>query len=146
MIRLATQDDAGAVITMLRHFTEMGLFPQTFNEDDARASYAKALTNPDWVVLISRNKDAMLVGFTSPWLLNYGYQTAQEMGWWVEPEARKSGTARDLVMAFEKWARDKGCNSIVMSCFDKSEGDRIASMYMRHGYRLLQCGFIKELK
>ena len=46
-------------------------------------------------------------------------------GWYVDPEARRSGVGRRLVEAAEDWAREAGCTEMASdSLIDNDEGHR----------------------
>lgn len=65
---------------------------------------------------------------------------ANEISWWVEPEARLKGAGDTLRVFYEVWAEQQGCKFVMMSCLDPSLGD----YYINKGYKLYVQDYIKE--
>lgn len=72
----------------------------------------------------------------------YGdHNVASELGWWVEPKYRLDGVGKDLLEAFEEWAKEQGCTSVTMVALD----DELDKFYRSKGYRLREWSYMKEL-
>jgi GNAT superfamily N-acetyltransferase len=70
---------------------------------------------------------------------------AQEMFWWVDPEARGTGAGRKLLETIEAWAKEQGAHSLTMVALDDVDGEKVAGMYKAAGYRPLERNFVKAL-
>lgn len=70
---------------------------------------------------------------------------AQEMFWWVDPEARGLGAGRKLLETIEAWAKEQGAQKLTMVALDDVDGERVAGMYKAAGYRPLERNFVKVL-
>lgn len=140
MIREATPNDHMEVYKYAHKFLENSPYKNIF-DPAFLYDYLDGLIkgNEDVVVLLSEGK-GMIVGMVSPF--NYGYELiATELGWWVEPEHRSSGVGKELILAFEQWAIDQGCQHIVMVSLDEDLG----KYYEKSGYRLVERAYMKEL-
>ena len=73
----------------------------------------------------------------------YGFaQVAVELGWWVEPEYRKSSVGKDLKEAFEYWATQIGCKGMIMTSFT----EQVDKYLSKDGYVPYERTYYKELK
>ena len=66
--------------------------------------------------------------------------------WMVSPEFRNSGTALDLLKAFEDEARARGCVRILTGSNQVSKPDAMRRLFRRLGYAPFSEAFSKELK
>ncbi len=64
---------------------------------------------------------------------------AQEVLWWIEPAHR--GHGRQMLEAFERWARERDAAFVGMVGRD----ERTGRFYQRAGYQPVERGFLKEL-
>jgi GNAT superfamily N-acetyltransferase len=72
-------------------------------------------------------------------------KVAQEMFWWVDPEARGLGAGRKLLETIEAWAKEQGAHKLTMVALDDVDGERVAAMYKTAGYRPLERNFVKVI-
>lgn len=75
------------------------------------------LGRPDTATFVAERTDGALIGFVEVGARNHaeGCDTSPVgfiEGWWVEPDARRSGTGRALLRAAEDWARGMGYREI----------------------------------
>lgn len=91
------------------------------------------------VSLLEEDK-GMLLGRATPFSFGH-HKMAMEIGWWVEPEYRKSGVGKSLIDAFEYWAKKVGCSLVVMGSLD----DVLGSYYEKNGYKSAERLYMKEL-
>ena len=86
------------------------------------------------------HEKGMIGGFLSPLFFDQKVILASEMFWWAESDGRL------LLDAFEEWAEAKGASGVVMAAeqyADRSENDRIDSIYARRGYAPNERNFIR---
>ena len=67
------------------------------------------------------------------------------MFWWADPESNYPGIGMKLKKKMEEEAKDRGALSIQMKAIDALNGDRMANLYIRNGYRPSEHSFIKRL-
>lgn len=73
-----------------------------------------------------------------------GEMTAAEHFWFVTPAHRKTGVGLELLNAFEKDAKEKGCTEIVMVHF-MHMGAGLQKLYEARGYKALEQIYKKNL-
>ena len=102
----------------------------TFSGTDFAASFAALLADPQACVLVAAGDEGP-VGY----LLGFRHLTFYANGpvGWVEEilvrgEHRRSGAGRDLMAAFEGWAREHGCALVALAT------RRAAPFYRALGY------------
>ena len=86
----------------------------------------------------------MLIGFVAPCFFSDVVQ-ASEITWYVDPEHRGSRMAIKMLGYFEEWAKDRGAVCANLGNLDVLNADRVARLYNRRGYRLIENTFVKEL-
>jgi aminoglycoside 6'-N-acetyltransferase I len=91
------------------------LFPAATEQD--RAEMRAFLARPDARVYVAERPDGSVAGFVEVATRPYadgcdtspvGYVEA----WWVDPDVRRQGYGRALLVAAEGWARTLGCREI----------------------------------
>lgn len=70
-----------------------------------------------------------------------GESTANEIMWYVEPEARKGGAGLKLLWEAEKEAKAKGAVYMGVT----SPTDDVSALYSRFGYKQLEVSFMRKL-
>lgn len=70
---------------------------------------------------------------------------ASETLWWVRPDHRKSGKAKEMVEVFETWAKYAGCTFITMSNQANEMMDRVGKFYVDSGYTKLEESYMKKV-
>lgn len=123
-IRRATAADADAILSLTTDFAT------SFQTDAAvwRAPFAEILSDPNAILLVAEVDRAIagyLLGFDHPTLHANG-RTA-----WVDELAvteshQRTGHGRDLMRAFEQWARERDC--VLVSLATRRAGDFYAAI------------------
>lgn len=70
---------------------------------------------------------------------------ATELGWWVEPEYRKTRSSYLLYQAYEDWAVRTGC-SHVHGAFLPGSSPELDEFYKRRGYVQVESSYLKRIK
>lgn len=141
MIRKATKEDIDVLVEMGIKFAEASPYKDYYTKDKIKA--IAEISAKDWVgfvAFIDEDKRGMLVGYDSEFLLGK-VRVATEIAWWVNPEDRKTSVGKELLQAFEDWAKDRGCITITMISID----DTLGSYYEKRGYKLTERTYMKEL-
>lgn len=114
-------------------------------EFDARS----ALTTLLWLVqadegtLLYHESGGMLGGIAAPLPFNNNRLLAQELFWWVEPGARKTGAGMELLQEFERWAAQRGAVAIQMLALEQLNPEVVGQMYTQSGYVPSERAFMK---
>lgn len=88
-------------------------------------------------------KDDKVVGMVGGFLYNHPMvdaTVANEVVWWVEPEARGM-VGKALRDAFEQWAAEKSATHVVMV----APTDRVGRHYEKCGYTALEQAFLRRV-
>lgn len=124
-----------AVRLLLNFHAATGLpFPATAAWADRL--YQRARSDPSWLCI--ERPGGILIGIVSPSLLG-PFLAAQELAFWVEPDAR--GIGLKMLREYEKWAMSKDVGVIeVKSLAMFPEADWL---YKRAGYSKLETSWVK---
>jgi aminoglycoside 6'-N-acetyltransferase I len=96
------------------------------------------LQNPEQeAVFVSAGPEGRLQGFVEVSIKSYAIGCGTKPvgyleGWYVEPETRRKGVGRALVVAAEEWARSRGCRQMASDTQVENEGSQRA--HTRLGY------------
>lgn len=102
------------------------------------------LDNPNTIYVEDEGKGCLL-GVVYPHYLNPDILVCQELGWWVEPQYRKSGVGMALYRRFEKKAIARGIKKLIMISLETQEPDKMNKLYIKQGFRVLEHTYIKEV-
>lgn len=141
MIKVArTEEDFKMAFALAMKFAEASPYSKYTEPGAMQDVLAVSMRKPDSIVFLDSEGQGMILGTIVPFI--YGsMQTAVELAWWVNPEARKTGLGRDLMDKFESWARIMGCGAVIMVSLD----DDIGNYYVKRGYELRERTYMKEL-
>jgi len=76
--------------------------------------------------------------------LHSGEWRATESFWYVLPAFRGGFGAMDLLLAYEKWARDQGCSMMSIIHLSDSFPEKLERLYRNRGYELVEKTYMKE--
>ena len=128
------QATPAAIRELIAHVMKLGtIFVAEFDERD-----------PRWVQGVEQPGDRV-VGMLAIVLIPHplsGQIIAEEIAWWVEPEARGWMIGPHMLRAAEVWATRKGANMVKMVA---PAGSTIGTFYERDGYRAIETAFINTL-
>lgn len=133
------EDGAKAFFSSSRHLHD-------FEIDKFVAVWSDIITRDIGVVFVIEH-DGLLVGALGGLSHKdlYGDKLiATEMFWFVLPEFRGGGMR--LFMAFEKWAKEKGCCRIMMAFLLDLMPEKLAIAYRRRGYVPSEVFYSKEIE
>jgi GNAT superfamily N-acetyltransferase len=131
------------VTEMAREFSAAALLP--FSEGDFQAFYLSSLANPRFCFLVSDDLSSMLCACADSWLADRSTVIAQELFWWVQPEARGTGLGRELLNEFENWAKQIGARWTSVCNITHLRGNAVGKLFERSGYTKRESAYIKEL-
>jgi len=139
MLKIATRDDLTTIRRMAYEFMESTEMKHYAYEEDLNA-VIDSLLDRDGSIVLLHGEDGMIAGTISKFPFG-PYIVATEMAWWVNPDKRKSNIGRDLLEAFEFWAKKVGADMVHMVSLD----DSVGKFYEKKGYKLLERAYIKAI-
>jgi GNAT superfamily N-acetyltransferase len=147
MIRQATSDDLLRIVEMSAKFYPYTpyIYIAPFNAE-AVAVLATSLTESG--VMLVAEVDGAVVGMVglvpAPFIFDPEIVGAYEVIWWVEPEVQGRGIGRELLLAIEPIAKEKGASFIHMVCMANSP-PQAAALYFEAGYDHTEMCFTKRI-
>ena len=149
-LRLPTKDDVGAVLVMLIAFHENSPYKHIPLKVDRLIDMVHKVIESDGtknVIIMYTSDDVpvgLLVGQAAPFALT-GALIASELSWWVDPQHRGGPAAKELLEAYEYWAKQVGCKYIQTVALNNESLPVLTRFYERKGYAKLETCFMKEL-
>lgn len=140
MLRIATPEDYDITYGFAEKFLLASRYGSLSDKDSLSNLVKIFLSSSKEERICILSEEGMIAGQTSPFMFG-AKKVATELGWWVEPEHRKSGIGKLLLQAFEAWAKKVGCDLIVMISLD----DELGKFYEANGYILTERSYIKEI-
>ena len=109
------------------------------------AQFTGAPTSTVLVAEDSGRLQGVVAGIVSPVPFNREVLTAQELFWWVSPEARQGGIGAALLQALEDWARKQGAPTLTVAAFEGLHYAAVDALYRGKGYHRIESHYIKEI-
>ena len=142
-IREGTQEDFDDAEQLILSFVEEFLCYYGFRFSFNKAQIMMSACVENSLVLEMNNKlVGVIAGMPMPNMVD-DTMIMSETVWYVLPEYRKYGLR--LYFAFEKMVRSKGYNKLLMIHIGNSGAQILERFYIKHGFKLLEQHFIKEL-
>ena len=142
LIRVANHGDFEAIKTMGMEFIKSTEHISKYAEEEYIDLLIMDMLNASqFTDIILIGDGGMLMGKAIPFL--FGSATmATEIAWYVSPDKRWTGLGKELIEAFEYWAKNvSNCAFISMG----SVNDAVGEYYIKKGYELSERAYIKEL-
>ena len=150
VIRHATIDDAEQIAYLGCIFHEQAFWDDIleYDIDDCIVSLEGFIGQPNFICMVAE-VNGRFVSFgslvLSPVYFNHSHISCEELFWWADPESNYPGIGMKLKKQMEEEAKKRGALSIQMKSIDALNGDRMANLYIRNGYRPSEHSFIKRL-
>ena len=150
VIRDATIEDAEQIAILGARFHQQASWSDIFayNISDCVTSLEHFIGQPNFICMVA-DEEGKFVSFGSlvmaPLYFNHLHISAEELFWWADPKSPHIGVGRKLKKALDQEALNRGASSIQMKSIDLLNGDRMAKLYARDGYRPSEHSFIKRL-
>jgi hypothetical protein len=110
-----------------------------------RSLLVRAISSPDATVILAEygpDKFAgILIGFTTTSFFNASLM-AMEPAFFVKPEYGHTRLGKDLIGAYEYWAKLKGCSTVTIGHLNNGPTSK---SWQRRGYTLTEQFYTKEL-
>jgi len=97
------------------------------------------------IICIEKEGKGVILGLLYPLYYNPEIIIAQELGWWVEPEYRNTTIGIKLLKAFEKEAKNKGADKIMMIYLDSQSPENVNKMLTKLNYSSVEHSMVKDI-
>jgi len=144
LIRRASLDDLPRLAPMAREFYSQSQFLHHFDADRFAKCWTELLTLGTGVIFLLGTEDisGVLGGVIYPDLYS-GRLIATEFFWYVRLGSR--GHGMQLYLAFERYAKNRGCEEIRMVHLLDSMPEKLSRVYRRLGYAPAEVHYVKEV-
>lgn len=138
-IRIATIEDTPKLLSMALEFIKTTKYK--YNEETLEKLILDLMSMDKTKAIILMTDDGMIGGVANQFIFGK-HNTATEVAWWVSPEKRSSGLGKQLIEAFEYWAKNVAkCDTVTMVALD----DKLGKVYEKNGYELYERAYMKEV-
>lgn len=150
-VRVATPEDMPSYMDLAAAFVATTPISHIvpFNRDSTSTFVQNSLDNPDMLILVAED-DGQIIGITAamtyPMYFNPDKLVAQELWWYLTPEARGGPASKMLFQTIEKWAKAKGAEAMFMIALADARVDTLAKVYKRSGYVPVERSYVKGLR
>lgn len=93
-------------------------------------------------IIFNHSNVGMLAAMVIPFLFG-NVKFAAEIAWWVDPVHRRSNIGRELIDAFEFWAKRLGCHACVLATLTDHD---VGKFYEKLGYINHERSYYKEIR
>jgi len=144
MIKLATKEDMPQLLRMGESFFNESGYSDltTFNKDDTEKVVNHLIDN-GW--LLTDGKSAILGFLVFPLFMNTSSKVAQELFWWVDEDARKTGVGLRILKKAEKLAKEHGAETMMVLSLNELNGEKVNQLYERLGYKRREQTYMRAL-
>jgi len=149
-VRRATVEDIPSYMDLAAAFVATTpvnhLIP--FAREGTAAFVESALDNENMIVLVAED-EGELIGITAaiayPMYFNPAKLVAQELWWYIKPDARGGTASKLLFQKIEKWGMSKQAAAMFMIALDNDRVETMVKLYGRLGYAPTERAFVKGL-
>lgn len=120
-----------------------------FDRDGMAVTLREMLVNPRagiWLALVNDTPVGIAGALLYPLYFNPAYEVAQELFWWLNPDARGSGAGEKLFQILQTWAKDNGASAVFMIALADNRVDKMDSFYKRAGFQPMERTYMKEVQ
>lgn len=144
MIRLSVLEDMSQLLRMGEAFFNASGYSDmtTFDKDDTENLLKILIENGS---LLTDGKSSMLGFVVFPMFMNNKTIVAQELFWWVDKGARKTGIGVEILQKAEELSKEYGATVMMMLSIDDLNGKRVNELYKRLGYKQREQSFMRLL-
>jgi GNAT superfamily N-acetyltransferase len=120
-----------------------------FDRDGMAVTLREMMMNPRagvWLALLDGAPVGIAGALLYPLYFNPAYEVAQELFWWLNPEARGSGAGEKLFQNVQTWAKDKGASAVFMIALADSRVGKMDRFYKRAGFQPMEHTYMKGVQ
>lgn len=140
MIRAATYDDIDRLVEMGKVFFEYTGYSKhglRYDPQCAAQTMAMLVGSPAHVFLVAEvdgKVEGSAAAVAAPWHLDFRQVVYTEVWWWMNPEKRKTGVAREMLQEMEKGVTDRGGAVLQMAAINNMFVEQLGNFYEKNGY------------
>jgi RimJ/RimL family protein N-acetyltransferase len=141
-MKIATLEDFNEIEEMAMKFiAQTGYTEYADVETISQLIYNILTGQQNEMIILLQPGVGMIAGMSTPFPFG-PHLLASEIVWWINEDKRGSGEGKELIEAFEYWAKEKaGCTIVTMTSLD----DNLGKYYEKKGYKLYERAYMKEL-
>ena len=110
--------------------------------------FLQAVRNPNMGVWLAED-DNKIIGIAGALFYSMYFSpsstVAQELWWWLTPEARGKGAGQALYNMLESWATAKGATALFMVALEDENAEKMGQIYIRKGFCLMERTYVREV-
>lgn len=150
IVRRATLEDLPAYLPMGQAFHDASPMHQVipFDPEGFSQFYKSALENPHagmWITEVDGRPVGIAGALAYPMYFSPSHLVAQELWWWLAPEARGHGAGQAMYDAIEAWANEQDVSALFMIALEDERAPQMEKLYARKGFRPMERTFFKEV-
>jgi len=149
IIRRGQHYDIPGVMKLIDDFQDEGLDEYSLGHDKESALMTVKLFEANHLHVVAIEDDeviGVLGGFLVPYFLKTKSVAFQEILWYVRMDKRDGGAGMKLFYAMQKLAKENGANHMVMAHTGKVVPEKLAAIYDKLGFEVLETQYIREIK
>ena len=140
-LRIANIDDLDIVLDLSYKFADSSEYATLVDKTKVKGIVENILrSNSTEEIILLYDNIGLLAGKKLPFTFGI-MNMATEVAWFVEPEYRNKGVGKELIEAFQFWAKKTGCFGVILACLD----DEVGSFYEKLGYKLYERAYFKRI-
>lgn len=149
MLKLATKEDIPAIMRMAYAFAEASPYRHMTIDGDKVTKLINHMVETGGTknILVLAMEGDTAVGLIGALVVEPPFHVgriANELMWWVDEEYRKSHHSKDLIEAYEYWAKYVAkCDYTQMALLETDQAEVISKLYKRRGYSAVERAFMK---
>lgn len=148
MVREANLNDVQRITELAKEFFESSTYTKlSYSAKKVEVLVTHAIISDHMVCFVAEESDE-IVGFIGGMMIEPHFSTdivAHEIAWFLKPEYRKKSRAGLLLLrAFERWAKDQGCDIIHYSLLQSSPVGA-EELLKRNDCSMVEIGYQKRL-
>lgn len=140
-LRIATMEDIDLVVNLTCKALDSTNYKSLYERDTVTQLAQRFLSSGlNECVILLYEDHGLLAGVCSPFI--FGVENvATEVGIWLEPNKRGKQAGKELLEAFEFWAKQLNCKLITLSAVD----EKMKKYFEDKGYVLYEQAMVKEV-
>lgn len=110
--------------------------------------FLAAIYNPTmglWAAEVNGRLVGVAGALCYPMYFSPSHKVAQELWWYLTPEARGSGIGKQMFSAIELWAKEQGATALFMIALEDERSPAMEKLYLRQGFKPMERTFFKEV-
>lgn len=144
-IRQATEEDVFDILVLAREFSREAPITHKWDREKTQNFIESSITSPFCCLFVLEDRGEIVGAIVG--LINEMYMSqttlATELAWFVSKDYRGHKGSILLMKTFEKWAKEKGADYVVMC--DISNINVLEKLYTKFGYSKSETTYMKEL-